>query len=78
MFVSRSQINQLTRYKTACERIYRVMVTPVEDSHGNVSPYRYDRAHKEILNILAGVGYGRKKVVGIDKWRYECPWEVSK
>lgn len=78
MIIRRSEVKQLLKYKKACELIYEAMTSPVEDTHGNVSAYRYDRVHKEILNVLESVGYGKKKIVGFDEWKYTCPWEVSR
>lgn len=70
------RIRHLKQCEEACKRIYELMTEPVEDHHGNVSPYRWDKTHNEIFKTLEKVGY--KRIVGIHEWSYQMPWKVAR
>jgi len=75
--IKKSKLKQLKACRRACQRIYEAMTVVAEDDHGNVTPFRWDHIHKDILAALADAGYGKvhKKIVGIDEWEYDFPWE---
>lgn len=66
-----TNLEHLKQCEKACRKIFDLMTQPVEDEHGNMSPYRWDKVHKEILNTLEDVGYKRE-------WVYDIPWKVAR
>lgn len=76
--IKKKKLKQLKACRKACKQIYDLMVNVSEDEHGNASPYRWDKVHKDILDTLKGVGFGRAEIVGIGEWEYQLPWPVNK
>lgn len=78
--IKKSKLKKLKACRRACKEIYELMLAVDEDEHGNVKAYKWDKTHKEIMEILKDAGYGRDhhKIVGIDDWEYELPWPVEK
>ena len=77
--ISKSKLRELKACRRACKKIYAAMAAANEDENGNVSPYRWDKIHEDILKALADAGYGttRVKIVGIDEWIYDIPWKLD-
>ena len=70
------RIKHLLKCEQVCQEIFNLMTEPVEDHHGNVSPYRWDKTHKEIFKALEKAGY--KRIVGMHEWEYDIPWKVAR
>ena len=73
--IKKSKLKKLKAYRKACQRIYDLMSNIPEDKHGNASPYRWDKVHKDILDTLKEAGCGEAKVIGIEEWT--LPWPVE-
>lgn len=76
IIIKKSKLKKLKACKRACKRIYEAMNEAPDDEHGNASPYRWDKTHKEILEALEEAGYGAEhhnNIVGFDSWT--PPWD---
>ena len=80
LIIKKSKMKKLKACRKACKKIYELMMSAGEDEHGNVTAYRWDKIHKEILDALKDAGFGTDhlKIVGIDDWEYQLPWPVKR
>lgn len=76
--IKKKKLKQLKACRKACQRIYDILTESKEDEHGNIIPYRDDKAKKEILEVLNEAGFGQQTETGFEDWEYPLPWPVER
>jgi ABC-type dipeptide/oligopeptide/nickel transport system ATPase component len=82
-FIKRKKLKKLKAYRAVCRQIREIMKQAKEDEHNNVSSYRWDKAHKEILDLLEDVGLGENTPHSTadmltEDWEWKPPFKVCK